>query len=181
MANQNNTTNTLDYFNYIVSELDERAILEGLAEEASEVAKAALKLIRAKELSGNTTSKTKEEALHDLAEELTDLDMVRTVLEKKDGELLSTIAGINKDGIGANPKWKRWAERLGHDTTWVPDLREEYYTPRITCTCKWEADIWLESENDLYRLQHNLVCKTKEEASELAEKMYAVWEAREDG
>ena len=41
MANQNNTANTLDYFNYIVSKLDERAILEGLAEEASEVVKAA--------------------------------------------------------------------------------------------------------------------------------------------
>lgn len=40
MANQNNTANTLDYFNYIVSKLDERAILEGLAEEASDVAKA---------------------------------------------------------------------------------------------------------------------------------------------
>lgn len=181
MANQNNTTSTLDYFKYIVSKLDERAILEGLAEEASEVVKAALKLIRAKGLSSNTTPKTKEEALHDLAEELTDLDMVRTVLEEKDGELLSAIAGINKDGIGANPKWKRWAERLGYDTAWVPDLREEYYTPRITSTCKWEVNIWLGTDNDRYRLQHNLVCKTKEEAIALAEQMYAAWEERNNG
>lgn len=180
MANQNNTVTTQDYFNYIVSKLDERAILEGLAEEASEVVKAALKLIRAKELSGNTTPRTKEEALHDLAEELTDLDMVRAVLEKKDGELLSAIAGIDMDGIEANPKWKRWAERLGYSEAWVPKYREVYYTPRIASTRKWEVNVWLGNKDDRYRLQHNLVCKTKEEAIELAEKMYAVWEAREN-
>lgn len=181
MANQNNTANTLDYFNYIVGKLDEKTILEGLAEEASEVVKAALKLIRAKELSGNTTPKTKEEALHDLAEELTDLDMVRVVLEKKDGELLSAIAGINKDGIGANPKWKRWAERLGYDKTWIPDFRDEYYTPRIDLDCKCDHNVWFGNKYDRHRLQRNLVCRTKEEAIELAEQMYTVWEGKNNG
>ena len=136
--------------------------------------KAALKLIRAKELSGNTTPRTKEEALHDLAEELTDLDMVRAVLEKKDGELLSAIAGIDMDGIEANPKWKRWAERLGYREAWVPEDREVYYTPCVGSTRKWEVSTWRGDEFDRYRLQHNLVCKTQEEAIALAEQMYAV-------
>lgn len=51
------------------NKLDSRALLEGLAEEAAELSQAALKLIRAKGLSGNPTPISDEEAEAHLAED----------------------------------------------------------------------------------------------------------------
>lgn len=89
---------------YILSVLDERTLLEQLAEEASELAQAALKLIRAAEYSNNPTPITLQEAEVGLDEELHDVLAVASLL------------GIIDYDDDENPKWKRWAERLGkHD------------------------------------------------------------------
>lgn len=53
----------------ITKRLDHRALLEGLAEEASELSQAALKYIRAAQLSNNATPTTIEEARAALQEE----------------------------------------------------------------------------------------------------------------
>ena len=90
--------------NYILSVLDARTLLEQLAEEASELAQAALKLIRAAEYSNNPTPITLQEAQVSLDEELHDVLAVASLL------------GIIDYDDDENPKWKRWAERLGkHD------------------------------------------------------------------
>ena len=90
--------------NYILSVLDARTLLEQLAEEASELAQAALKLIRAAEYSNNPTPITLQEAEVGLDEELHDVLAVASLL------------GIIEYDDDENPKWKRWAERLGkHD------------------------------------------------------------------
>ncbi len=90
--------------NYILSILDARTLLEQLAEEASELAQAALKLIRAAEYSNNPTPITLQEAEVGLDEELHDVLAVASLL------------GIIEYDDDENPKWKRWAERLGkHD------------------------------------------------------------------
>ena len=89
---------------YILSVLDARTLLEQLAEEASELAQAALKLIRAAEYSNNPTPITLQEAEVGLDEELHDVLAVASLL------------GIIDYDDDENPKWKRWAERLGkHD------------------------------------------------------------------
>lgn len=90
--------------NYIRDVLSERTLLEQLAEEASELAQAALKLIRAAEYSNNPTPITLQEAEVSLDEELHDVLAVASLL------------GIIYYDDDENPKWKRWAERLGkHD------------------------------------------------------------------
>ena len=90
--------------NYILSVLDARTLLEQLAEEASELAQAALKLIRAAGYSNNPTPITLQEAQVSLDEELHDVLAVASLL------------GIIDYDDDENPKWKRWAERLGkHD------------------------------------------------------------------
>ena len=90
--------------NYIRDVLSERTLLEQLAEEASELAQAALKLIRAAEYSNNPTPITLQEAEVGLDEELHDVLAVASLL------------GIIEYDDDENPKWKRWAERLGkHD------------------------------------------------------------------
>ena len=53
-------SNYKNYRDYILDKLDERTLLEQLAEEASELSQAALKLIRAKGLSENITPKMKQ-------------------------------------------------------------------------------------------------------------------------
>ena len=54
------------------NKLDSRALLEALAEEAAELSQAALKLIRAKGLSGNPTLISDEEAEAELLVEIAD-------------------------------------------------------------------------------------------------------------
>lgn len=96
----------IDYRDFIKHKLDMRTLLEQLAEEASELSQASLKLIRAKELSNNSTPIDEQEAIQNLLEEVGDIRMVLTLLcpENK----------IDID-IENNPKWKRWAERLDYE------------------------------------------------------------------
>ena len=95
-----------DYRDFILEKLDERTLLEQLAEEASELSQAALKLIRAKELSNNITPRTEQEVTQNLVEEILDCNLVMSLLCRKDRKLVISLPKINKH--------KRWAERLGY-------------------------------------------------------------------
>lgn len=88
------------YQEYILSVLTERELLEQLAEEAAEFAKAALKCIRAEGLSNNTTPVTAGQAQTNLQEEFSDVLIV--------AELLELIDCQN------DKKLQRWAKRLGY-------------------------------------------------------------------
>ena len=91
------------YVDYIRSQLDERTLLEQLAEESSEFTQAVLKLIRSGGLSNNTTPITIDEAQSNFTEECGDIALVLYILGTFDDE-----------SILDNPKLKRWAERLGY-------------------------------------------------------------------
>ena len=111
-------SNYKNYRDYILDKLDERALLEQLAEEASELSQAALKLIRAKGLNNNNTPVGEQEAMLSLALEYMDLLMVYSMLLEKDRKILritkanSILPGKDMENYF---KWKRWAERLGHE------------------------------------------------------------------
>ena len=86
---------------YIQRNLSERDKLEQLAEEASELAQAALKFIRAKRLNNNYTPMDVGDAYLNLREEMRDVLAVASML------------GIAEYNDCRNPKIRRWAERLG--------------------------------------------------------------------
>lgn len=100
------------YFEYVVNKLDKRTILEHLAEESSEVTKEALKVIRAEKFSNNYTPITKEDAINKLIEEINDLRMFISLLKPKYPELDKALP--DDSDIINNPKWERWAKRLGY-------------------------------------------------------------------
>ena len=111
-------SNYKNYRDYILDKLDERTLLEQLAEEASELSQAALKLIRAKRLNNNDTPVSEQEAMLSLALEYMDLLMVYSMLLEKDRKILritkanSILPGKDMENYF---KWKRWAERLGYE------------------------------------------------------------------
>ena len=102
-----------NYMDYILDKLDERTLLEQLAEEASELSQAALKLIRAKGLSENVTPKTEESITLNLTEEMLDCSIVMALLCFKDTKIRTAV--LDDSDIGDTPKWRRWAERLGYE------------------------------------------------------------------
>ena len=65
-----------EHIKYIQINLTERELLEQLAEEAAELGQAALKLIRAKELSNNPTPVDIDTAAANLLEEMKDVYLV---------------------------------------------------------------------------------------------------------
>lgn len=87
----------------VIEKLDRRTALEQLAEEASELAQAALKVIRAEGLSKNPTPEKK--ALSNLVEEAGDVLMVM--------ELLGLVPSNTTED---NPKWRRWSDRLDNES-----------------------------------------------------------------
>lgn len=89
-------------FIFVSNNLTEREKLEQLAEEATELAQAALKAIRAKKLSNNSTPTTEDTANMNLAEEVDDVLMC-----------ICLYYGGVPFGVESNPKWERWARRLG--------------------------------------------------------------------
>lgn len=101
-----NKTELWVYQHYVQKNLELRDMLEGLAEEANELSKAALKLIRAIGDSKNVTPISEEEAEANLNEEVTDVLMCLRVL---DFDL-----GTEIDTSYYSPKWERWAKRLGY-------------------------------------------------------------------
>ena len=95
----------MEYISYVRKILDERTKLEQLAEEAAELSKACLKLIRASGFSNNVTPVDREEALRNLHEELADVSMCYYLL----------FGGYEtRQSIIMRSKWKRWAKRLGY-------------------------------------------------------------------
>ena len=93
------------YAEYVCKTLDDRELLEALAEEAAELSQAALKLIRANKLSNNFTPKSDVEAVKDLKEEL--MDTLSVVY------LLSHLVPTENE-VDNYHKWERWAKRLGY-------------------------------------------------------------------
>ena len=82
--------------------LSDRDKLEALAEEASELSQAALKLIRALKLNDNVTPVDAATASRNLQEELLDVLACAHLCGYDIREVL----------VLSNPKWKRWAGRL---------------------------------------------------------------------
>ena len=92
------------YADFVRQTLPMRDLLEQLAEECNELAKASLKLIRANEMSENVTPTTKLEAWDDFIEEQKDVISVLWLLTGN--ERYAYIDGY--------PKIERWAKRLGY-------------------------------------------------------------------
>lgn len=87
-------------YDTVVGALQCRDFLEQMAEEAAELAQAALKVIRALGLSENFTPVSDEEAWAALREEFNDV------------LLIASVIGISVDEEQYNAKLMRWADRL---------------------------------------------------------------------
>ena len=89
----------------VANQLGKRDKLEMVAEEADELGKAALKLIRAEGLSDNPTPISLHEAVQNFYEEFQDVLIAMRVLvsPSKYASLLD---------VDNSPKFKRWYERL---------------------------------------------------------------------
>lgn len=97
-----------NYFDNIVTVqniLDRRTLLEGLAEEASELAQAALKLIRAEKMNSNVTPVDVVEANKKLLEEIADVQCYLNVLG------LSPQRSVYMN-VFVEQKMLRWIKRL---------------------------------------------------------------------
>lgn len=89
---------------YIKNKLTRRELLEQLAEECSELTKAAMKTIRAEELSENPTPTSRVEAEKNFTEEQLDIISVLYIL----------TGSKMYEHIMYYPKYVRWAIRLGY-------------------------------------------------------------------
>ena len=96
----------MDDVNYIANNISELAVLMALAEEASELSKAAIKLARAKGLLNNPTPVSVEQAENDLIEEYNDLLICVGVLNKMPSLMICVDIDLRKR------KCRRWAERI---------------------------------------------------------------------
>ena len=92
------------YAEYIQNVLTRRELLEQLAEECNEMAKASLKMIRAGGMSNNMTPTSRDDAYDNFEEEQKDVISVLWLLT--DNERYAYIEGY--------PKFERWAKRLGY-------------------------------------------------------------------
>ena len=95
------------YAKYIRSQLSNQELLEQLAEECNELAKASLKMIRAGGMSANITPITRREAYDNFIEEQNDVVSVLWVLTRDERYAY----------IDDCPKYERWAKRLGYKET----------------------------------------------------------------
>lgn len=94
------------YVDYIYENVNERTALEQLAEEASELTWAALKLIRAKGYSDNPTNISSSAAVKNLIEEIVDVTVLTAIACSKLG-----LTPPSNELTAA--KIERWAKRLG--------------------------------------------------------------------
>ena len=62
---------------------------------------------------------------------------------------------------------------IGIKRPWKPAMHDEYYYPSPSNRDLWGCGIWVNNNDDIRRLKHGLVFKTKEEAVVAAEKMLA--------
>lgn len=127
----------IDYIEFILTKLTRRDILEQLAEEASELAEVALgigqsaasiskdanKLIRSTEDTNNVTPANPDDIISDINCNLNTIKSARTEwFEEECGDVNMCLDLLHHIDDGEpiekfhtldNPKWKRWAERLG--------------------------------------------------------------------
>ena len=96
----------MDDVDYIANNISELAVLMALAEEASELSKAAIKYARAKGLLDNPTPISVEQAENDLIEEYNDLLICVGVLNKIPSLTICVDVDLRKR------KCRRWAERI---------------------------------------------------------------------
>ena len=96
----------MDDVNYIANNISELAVLMALAEEASELSKAAMKLARAKGLLDSPTPISVEQAEADLIEEYNDLLICVGVLNKIPSLTICVDVDLRMR------KCRRWAERI---------------------------------------------------------------------
>ena len=91
---------------YIANNISELAVLIALAEEASELSKAAMKYARAKGLLDNPIPISVEQAENDLIEEYNDL--LNCI------DMLNNVSGltISENTVLRPSKYRRWAERI---------------------------------------------------------------------
>ena len=92
------------YAQFVRNTLSERELLEQLAEECNELAKASLKMIRANGMSANITPVSRQDAYDNFIEEQNDVVSVLWLLTRN--ERYAYIDGY--------PKFERWAKRLGY-------------------------------------------------------------------
>jgi len=57
---------------------------------------------------------------------------------------------------------------------WTPEIGEEYYVPYFADDIKYNSSTWTDHKLDNHRLANNLICRTKEEAIALTDKMLGV-------
>ena len=93
------------YAEYIMNTLTARELLEQLAEECNELAKASLKLIRANQMSESVTPTSRLEAWNNFVEEQQDVISVLWLLTRDE----------NYKFIDNYEKYVRWAKRLGYE------------------------------------------------------------------
>ena len=96
----------MDNIDYIANNISELAVLMALAEEASELSKAAMKLARAKGLLDNPTPISVAQAENDLIEEYNDLLNCIVMLNKVSGLTVSENTALR------DSKYRRWAVRI---------------------------------------------------------------------
>ena len=96
----------MDNIDYISKNISELAVLMALAEEASELSKAAMKVARAKGMLDNPTPISVEQAEADLIEEYNDLLICVGVLNKMPSLTICVDVDLRKR------KCSRWAERI---------------------------------------------------------------------
>ena len=92
------------YADFVKTKLDKRTLYEQLAEEAAELSKAALKVIRARGMNNNVTPIDPIQAENDLLEEAADVMGVLALL----------IPDDRYKNFVSYWKIERWAERLGY-------------------------------------------------------------------
>ena len=93
------------YASFVKDKLSRRELLEQLAEECNELAKASLKLIRAEGMNDNVTPTSKMDAIANFCEEQKDVISVLWLLT-----MYNRYAYIDD-----YPKYERWAKRLGYE------------------------------------------------------------------
>ena len=96
----------MDDVDYIANNISELAVLMALAEEASELSKAAMKLAGAKGLLDNPTPISVEQAENDLIEEYNDLLNCIVMLNKVSG------LTVSENTVLRDSKYRRWAVRI---------------------------------------------------------------------
>ena len=99
----------------------------------------------------------------------------------------NTVYKFTKDGVAFyDDKLRTWYESVGAlagiltgetevvKLPWKPAVYDEYYYPIPSDRDLWESRLWIGDNYDNSRFSRGLVCKTKEEAIDMAKKMLAV-------